>query len=69
MGKKNDSPPAEAGQAQAWLVQEQANRRGRIRLGGPTTPERARETAQRVRQTRPHGSSDYVTVQPATRRR
>lgn len=52
--------------AQAWLVMCQEHRSGRIRLGSPTTPERARAAAQRVRGTRPHGSSDWVEVTEVT---
>lgn len=54
--------------AQAWLMLYQEHRRGRIRLGSPTTPERARATAQRVRSNRPAGSSDWIEVHPVVTR-
>lgn len=50
--------------AQARLV---FGRGGWIRLGSPTDPERARATAQAVRQRRPVGSSDWVEVWEVTR--
>jgi len=60
MGRGKDSQDGE--KAQAVLRQSQAHRRGTVRLGSPTTPERARQTADKVRQTRPLGSSDWVEV-------
>ena len=48
--------------SQAWLM---VGTGGRIKLGSPTTPQRARQAAQRTRQTRPLGSSDWVEVRQA----